>query len=168
MATKTDITVETVRELLQYDPLTGEMTWRISKASFIKPGAIAGTSTKKGYRTITINYRIYGVHRLAWLMMTGSWPEHEIDHINGDPGDNRWINLRHATRSQNGMNTRCHIDNACGLKGVNWHKSNRRWRAAIKIDGRIKHLGLFDDKEAAHAAYQKAAEHAFGSFAKTL
>lgn len=87
------LSAERLRELLDYNPLTGVWTWRVPPNKYSHhiraDDAIAGHRAAKGYRAITIDCRPYYVHRLAWLWMTGSWPTHDVDHRNGDRGDNR-------------------------------------------------------------------------------
>ena len=152
---------------LSYDRETGVFRWAVSPAQSIKAGTIAGHVHKKktkGYREIKIAGVICFAHRLAWLFVHGDWPGSELDHINGDRSDNRICNLRPATRSQNLANVRRHCDNTSGFKGVS--ASGRKWRATIKIGRLQRHLGVFENKEAAAAAYRAAAEANFGAFAR--
>lgn len=90
-----------------------------------------------------------------------------VDHINGDGLDNRRVNLRLATNAENGRNQRRHANNACGFKGVYWHKRGKKWAASIGFNGQNKHLGLFNKPESAHAAYCEAAALLHGEFART-
>jgi hypothetical protein len=89
-----------------------------------------------------------------------------IDHIDGDGLNNRRANLRLATNTTNAQNTRRRIDNTSGFKGVSWHPGERKWLAKIKVFGRAKHLGYFNDPEVAHYAYIAAASTFFGDFAR--
>jgi hypothetical protein len=159
---------ERLWELLNYDPDTGVFTWRAktSNSSRVRVGSVAGCVNALGYRVIHIGGRLQYAHRLAWLYMTGEWPSGEMDHINCARGDNRILNLRLATRSQNICNTRRHARNASGLKGVHWQPRSRRWRAQITVGGRQRHLGYFDNPIDAHEAYVAAAEKHFGQFAR--
>lgn len=111
--------------------------------------------------------RLYTASRLAWLYMTGEWPENEIDHINLDRSDDRWLNLREATRAQNSFNTPRRSNNMSGAKGAYWHSQHRKWCAHIKIDGELKHIGLFATIDEAAAAYAAAAKLHRGEFART-
>ncbi|MDT9719147.1 HNH endonuclease [Paenibacillus sp. ClWae2A] len=89
-----------------------------------------------------------------------------VDHINHDTLDNRRSNLRIATKAQNSQNREgAPDDNTSGLKGVSWHKRDKRWRAFIGINRKYKHLGYFNSKEEAAAAYNRAASFYFGEFA---
>ncbi|MCI0598744.1 MAG: HNH endonuclease [Beijerinckiaceae bacterium] len=159
------ITTERLREVLAYDPDTGVFTWRVARGRQ-SAGPEAGSLDGRGYRQIRIDGRRYQAHRLAWLYMAGAWPKDEIDHVNMDCADNRFENLREATRSQNQANIRAQSNNTSGFKGVCWHKRDRRWEAKIMVCGRKKHLGYFDTPKAAHAAYVAAAKLHFKEFAR--
>ena len=155
------LTQQRLKELLVYDPETGVFTWRKDRADNARRGAIAGSPKSDGYMRLCIDGRRYRAHRIAWLYVTGKWPTKEIDHINGDGLDNRWANLREATRSQNMCNTALRADNKSGFKGVSWVTARRKWHAQIAG----KSLGHFDNLEAAARAYRKAATERFGEFA---
>jgi hypothetical protein len=100
----------------------------------------------------------YCAHRMAWLLMTGSWPADEIDHINHVKDDNRWGNLREATHQQNMKNQKMSRLNVSGYTGVSWHRGKKLWEAYIHGDvGKIIPLGSYIDLEAAVAA-RRAAE----------
>lgn len=150
---------------LSYDPVTGVFTWR-TDAGPRKAGMRAGSAGPKGYRRIGYRGRRYEEHRLAWLMVHGTWPSGLIDHANCNPGDNRILNLREATRSQNAANKKAHANGRSGLKGASFHKSTRRWQAQIMRDGKKKFLGLYNTAEEAHAAYAAAAAGEFAAFAR--
>lgn len=161
------ITAERLHEVAIYDPVTGIFRWKIRLTNRVKIGDIAGSVTSKGYFRIRVDGHLYLAHRLAWLYMTGEWPEHEVDHDNLTKADNRWENLRAATRPQNMANTTLRTDNTSGFKGVWWHKQNKRWIAEIRTKGGRYHLGCFDNAEAAHAAYAAAAQEHFGEFSRS-
>jgi len=154
-----------LRELLHYDPETGEFHWRKRLSRRIRADGIAGGRTNDGYWRSTIDGRYYQAHQLAWFYRTGKWCRQVIDHRDGDPSNNRWDNLRRATLSQSNANRRPCRNNACGLKGVS--RDRQRWRATIYKNGRRHPLGNFPTPEAAHAAYAKAARKLFGEFART-
>lgn len=155
------ITHEHLKHLLQYEPSTGVFTWINCGSRRKLNGTIAGTADSKGYRCIHIEGRNYRAHRLAWLYMTGGWPRNQIDHVNRDRADNRWVNLREVTNQENMRNANKPRHNTSGVVGVNWHKRDERWRASIKVDGRSIHLGNFTSKERAIAA-RKSAERYYG------
>lgn len=158
------LTLARLKELLNYDPETGEFRWKVSKRG-IKAGALAGYMGPKGYRVIMINKRNYAAHRLAWLLSHGKWPRREIDHANVIKSDNRLANLREATHAQNSRNSLVRKNNRSGFKGVDF--SRNQWRASIMIDGTARHLGRFPTAEEAHLAYREAARRWHGQFART-
>lgn len=161
------LTQECLKQILHYCPETGVFTWLRPTGRRAKIGMIAGALTGRfGYRTITINNERYYAHRLAWFYMTGEWPKETIDHKNGVPGDDRWENLREATRSQNSANRKAMSDTRAGLKGAIWHPQSQSWVSAIVHRGKSTFLGKFATAEAAHAAYTKAARDLHGEFAK--
>jgi hypothetical protein len=162
----TELTAARVRELLHYDPETGVFAWRVAFNRNIKVGAAAGGVNPRGYHRIAINRRYYQAHRLAWLYITDEWPPEQVDHINGDPSDNRWANLRLATQSQNQANARRRSDNTSGYKGVSWDARSRKWSAEILVGGRRVRLGRFGCPAEAHAAYVRTAEKLSGEFAR--
>jgi len=162
----TTLTADRLRELLFYDRETGVFTRRIRTSNRINVGDEAGGLCSNGYRQIVVEGHHYYAHRLAWLYVTGEWPPVEIDHINGIRDNNRWANLRAATRSQNAANTGRRKDNKSGFKGVHWNSHARRWQAMIRINQKTRFLGSFDTPEDASAAYAAASVKLNGSFAK--
>lgn len=171
MGKRLKLNADYVRSLLLYNPLTGNLWWRSQRGTrsdlMLKP---AGNINKlEFYRCIVIDGAIYPAHRLIWLMKTGEWPKHEIDHINGIRDDNRWINLREADHSQNQRNARLRSNNRCGLKGVYQRREDKyrlkKWCALIRYGGRQRTIGYFRTKEEAHAAYVVAAREHHGEFA---
>ncbi len=119
-------------------------------------------------RRVTIGCRRYMEHRLAWFYMMGEWPKHEVDHVNGDPFDNRWINLRAATHQENQSNRGKNRNNKSGYKGVSWHRGAQKWVAQIRAHNEVTYLGLFTDPVAAALAYRKAELEAFGRFTRGI
>jgi hypothetical protein len=164
-AREAHLTGEEVRRSLRYEADTGTFFWRIDTRN-TAAGDIAGSRQSRGYWHIKINRRLYMAHRLAWLYVTGEWPIGHIDHINGNRSDNRFVNLRVATNSENARNARMHINNACGYKGVHYKKRLNKFVAQINVGGRVYHLGVFQTAAEAHAAYWKAAKELFGEFAR--
>jgi len=163
---KHELTAKRLREVLHYDPETGVFTWAVTLSQRAIAGSVAGSVHASGYRYIGIDGQRYPAQRLAWLYMTGEWPSDLVDHENLTPGDDRWSNLREATRAQNAWNAPCHRDNTTGFKGVYWHKAAGKWMAQIKANGRLVYLGLFTDINAAAAAYAGAAHRFHGEFAR--
>lgn len=152
--------------LLHYAPDSGDFTWRVRPAAGVPEGSVAGTTLKSGYRSIRIGRAGYRAHRLAFLYMTGHWPAGDVDHIDGDRANNRWANLREATRSQNMANRGATRTNPTGTKGVCWDEQRHGWRAAITVDRKRIHLGIFGDAAQAQEAYWLAARQHFGQFAR--
>ena len=155
----------TLRNFIYYDLATGDFFWRKNHYC-AKMGQLAGHRRKDGYLIITINGRGYRAHRLAWLYVYGEDPKGEIDHVNGDPTDNRIVNLRIATRSQNVANTRKKNYSGNKLKGVTPTRNGVKYKAQIRINGKNTYLGTYSNEEEAHAAYKAAAEKEFGAFAR--
>ena len=163
------ITQERLHELLDYNPDTGVFIWMVD-FNHIKAGSIAGyvhRERNKEYRTIRIAGKDYKAHRLAWIFVHGCWPKKQIDHINGDKGDNRLVNLREASNGQNKANSGLSKANTSGYKGVSRQSYRRGWRAQIKKNGKSRYIGGYDTPEEAHAAYCIEAEKLHGQFART-
>lgn len=149
------VTANRVRELFHFCPESGVLTRRIAAAPNAPEGAIAGRLNTAGHLVVCVHARMYMVHRVAWLWMTGEWPTFEIDHINQNKSDNRWSNLREATRSQNLIN-RGHRRKHQLPRGVS--KAGGRYQAQIRVAGTFRHLGMFGCPTAAHFAWVKAAK----------
>lgn len=166
------MTQDYLRSILVYDPDSGDWEWkfrpnRIRGWNERYAGKPAGTISPYGYNVITIDARIYQAHRLAFLYMIGRMPNADVDHINRNRLDNRWSNLREATRAENHANKGLTKRNKSGFKGVSWSKSQRKWAAQICRNRRNRYIGFYDTKEAAAKAYAEAAEETFGPFART-
>jgi hypothetical protein len=164
---KKDPTAARVREIFDYDPISGELIWKVATSSKNPVGSIAGTIAGTGYRLVTVDSARFLAHRIVWLWNYGVMPPGDIDHINRDKSDNRIENLRIATRPQNNSNSKRRRDNSSGYTGVTWHAQSGKWRALIHVNKKQKHLGLFSTPEEAYAAYCVAAKAVFGEFAKT-
>lgn len=160
------LTAESLRAALDYNPETGVFTWRAGRYHRRYAGTIAGNTHVSGHRQISIDGKKHKSHRLAWLHVYGEWPPGILDHINGDPADNRICNLRLATWQQNAFNRKVCRTNKVGLKGVTYKRRIRRWVANIHVNGEQKHIGTFKSPEEAHAAYVQAAKEHYGEFAR--
>jgi hypothetical protein len=165
MALEKMLTYEEVSAMLCYDPDTGVIV-RTSRTGRQPVGSVAGHFDGNGYLRLAIKGSTYSATRVAWLLMTGEWPSSlfVIDHINRDTTDNRWVNLRLATISENGANAKMRCDNKSGFKGVSWGADRGKWRAHIQINSKVIQLGCYETAEEAVEAYQAAAEKYFGDF----
>jgi len=153
---KEQLTQSRLKELLHYDPETGIFTRRVGRGPS-KAGARVGSRNSCGYIQITIDYRNYHAHRLAFLYMTGALPEQQVDHINGVRNDNRWANLRDVSANCNHRNIGGPMkNNTSGFLGVCWDKNWNSWKASITVARRSVNLGRFPTPELAHTAYLKA------------
>ena len=153
-----------LRRLVHYDPETGVFTHRVTGKGRIA-GRIAGNTRSDGYLQIRVaNVCTYG-HRLAWQYVTGCAPDFDIDHIDGDPANNRFSNLRRASNSENRMNSRTHSRNTSGVKGVTWSKLRGKWQAQIGVGGRNLYLGIFDSIEEAAEVVRSNRVKLHGRFA---
>lgn len=149
---------DTLLSLVSYDPETGEFT----RLKGTGKGARAGTKTlgsidkSNGYRKICVAGKQRYAHRLAWFYMTKKWPKNQIDHINLDRADNRFVNLRPATNAQNNQRSKARSDSKTGVLGVIWHKKAGKYVAQIGHLGRTIYLGLYESIDAALIARQTA------------
>jgi hypothetical protein len=162
--TEKGLTVDRLREVLSYNADTGALTWRITTRGKIQAGRPAGSSNGNGYTVIKIDGKRHMAHRLAWGLSYGEFPDREVDHVNTVRDDNRLMNLRLATPSENRHNASGHRDSALQMKGVT--PSRGLYQAQIKIGGRKVWLGRFLTQDAAHAAYRRATVENFGAFAR--
>ena len=159
-----DLGASAVRDLLDYSPETGVITRRRRSGKALA-GAVAGTKNSNGHLQISINSRLYLAHRLAWVWMTGAWPEGSIDHINGIRDDNRWGNLRDVDDFLNAQNQRtAHSNSASGLLGVHFDPRIKKFRAQINISGKRVALGVHETSEAAFATYLEAKKRHHAGF----
>lgn len=184
MANKALPSPEVLRQLLRYEPETGKLFWRERGSEWFSDGhrTAAGNAANwnaryagreaftadsgRGYRVGAIQDRLHLAHRVIWAMQTGEWPDAEIDHADVDGLNNRWANLRPASRPQNQFNTKPHADNKSGVKGL-WQRPDGKWRVRIRADSVPREVGIFNCKTAAAAAYAKASAELHGAFGRT-
>ena len=163
-ATRHPATPDELREMLRYDPNTGELFWKITTRNGKGvAGNRAGSFDKSGYRKVNVKYRNYLEHRVSWAIHHGMWPSGLLDHINGDGTDNRIANLRPATGTQNRWNSAANRNNTTGFKGVT--RNGDRFMAQLQTGGRNKNLGRYKTAEEASTAYQRACKEHHGEFA---
>lgn len=147
-------------ELFSYEPETGILVRKFKSGArkIVKP------SSDKTRIKVRIDGHDYQVHRVIWLMVYGYLPEKFIDHVNGNPLDNRLENLRLATDAQNKRNVGPRSHNKSGIKGVSWDKTNSKWLAHATHNSVGITIGRFAEKEDAANAYREWARVAHGEF----
>jgi len=180
MASKALPSPEVLRQLLRYEPDTGKLFWlprpdrmfrcaRDAAAWNAKHSGRPALATEdgNGYVSGLVFGTRFRAHRVAWAVQTGEWPADEIDHIDGNRGNNRFANLRAANRSQNNQNVRRSKANTSGVKGVHWYKQRRKWQAYIAVANKNITLGYFDSIEAAAAKVAQARAQYHGEFGRS-
>jgi len=162
-----------LRQLLSYNPDTGELIWLDrDEGYFKKPTDAKGWNKKyagtKAFQTLHYGYlhghifkRHYFAHRVAWAIHYGYWPTGQIDHVNGLRSDNRIENLRDVSHSDNQKNVKLRRDNKCGTPGIDWKKHASAWRVRVNREGKRHLLGYFKNLDEAVAA-RKSAEELYG------
>lgn len=166
MADITRVIDNWIREVLEYNPVTGEFFW-LRSGHGVNAGDVAGSVYPNGYRYLQIDGEDYRAGRVAWFFMTGDDPDVFIDHKNKDRDDNRFENLRKATNSQNQANA-FWSTNTSGFKGVSWQPSRGKWIAMITVNNQKRNLGRYNTRVEAAKAYQRAAIEAWGEFAEVM
>ena len=174
MAAKALPSPEVLRQLLQYEPDTGKLFWRVRSSEMFKAERDATAWNNKnagneafitlqsaGYRMGYVFQRGILAHRAAWAIAYGSWPDGEVDHINGIRTDNRLCNLRDVCPNENRQNQRMPATNTSGVMGVTWSKEKGKWQAQIMVGRKHKNLGRFEVFNDAVSA-RKAAEEKYG------
>ena len=159
LTSRKKLTQKRVRELFDYLP-SGFLVRKARTAMCTKAGDIIGVNGN-GYVHVGVDGVNYKAHRVIWLWHYGCFPKQGIDHINRNPNDNRIENLRQANQSCNLINTGNRIDNTSGVKGVWWYQRYNKWHVYIRINGKHKHLGYYQDFDEA-VCYRLAAEQCFG------
>lgn len=159
------ITQQRIRELFSYSPETGLLTRNITLSNNAKAGSVVSCRNAAGYIVTSIDGRLYYAHRIIWMHVHGEWPSCGIDHANMLRSDNRLLNLRLATQSQNMGNIRGWASS--GHKSVYLNKSSGRWYARIQHNGKTIHIGTFSKKEDAISAVRIVTKSVRGAFART-
>lgn len=172
-----DLDIEYLKECFIYEASAGRLFWKQRPPQHFASlnacavwnskhaGAEAGSpNTKKRWST-KIKAKLYQNHRLIWAIVNGAWPADQIDHINGNPEDNRIENLRVVSNAENQRNRSRSRNNTSGTNGVYWHSRDRVWSAYIRVGGKQRTLGTFASAAQAAAA-RKAAERDLGYSAR--
>ena len=158
------LTYEKVNSLLEYLP-NGELKRKITTSPKAKKGEVVGNGDLRRYKYFSIDGVKYYNHRIVWFIHHGYMPT-QIDHINGNPLDNRIENLRECNQSQNNWNQRLKTTNKSGYKGVSWYSREKRWVAKLNIYGKPKVVGYFRNVEDAANAIKKFRQECHKEFAR--
>jgi hypothetical protein len=157
------LTQARLKELFHYCSDSGVFT-RIKTIHYraVAGMAITYVDRSTGYVRVQIDGKLYHLHRLAFLYMTGTFPSGQVDHINGVRSDNRWLNMRDVSQTANSRNQKLQSTNTSGHTGVSWYRPSSKWYAHIRVNGRTKYLGYFLNIADAIAARKQAdIEHGF-------
>ncbi len=167
---------ETLRNYINYDPLTGNLTWKRRSIDMCssekeqkrfntrwagKPATSISVSSERKYISKSVHFKggVYRSSHIAWALHHGAWPTETIDHINHDATDDSAANMREVSLIENRRNYSRQINNTSGVPGVSWSKQKGKWKATIKAGGKERHLLLTDDfDEAVKARKQAEAE----------
>ena len=141
------ITQERLKEILSYNPETGEFSRSRSAGKNYRKKC--GWVSKKGYFKIRVDGRQYYAQRLAWLYVHGNHPSGDIDHINHDKLDNRITNLRDVSRSYNSRNRSPTKYNPTG------HMNVFRQQGKYQVSAAKKYIGIYETIDEAVAARDK-------------
>tara|TARA_R110000868_G_scaffold88526_1_gene246807 strand:- start:476 stop:961 length:486 start_codon:yes stop_codon:yes gene_type:complete len=160
------ITYEEAHELFEYLP-TGQLVRKVTRSNNSKKGQIVGCLTPNKYLVVRINKKLTGVHRLIYFMHTKEWAK-EVDHIDGNPSNNKIENLRSCSHKENIRNSPNFSHNTSGVKGVSWQPDRKKWYAYIMVDRKQINLGRHDKFEDAKEAAINARKQAFGEFYRPL
>jgi hypothetical protein len=163
----TKLTQERLKQVLNYEPESGNFTWKSARSSVLI-GEIAGhTSKQTGYRLVGVDGSLFLAHRLAWLYVHGEFPSASIDHVDRNRLNNSIGNLRTATQSQNAFNSPARSTSKSGFKGVSWCHVTSKWRATATINGKQKSLGRHKELRNAVSAYNRFAQANHEAYACT-
>jgi hypothetical protein len=173
---KEEITLESVKELVEYDAENGKLFWKARGAKWFEQNGRNGPEASariwnsqfagkecfisldsKGYHKGHILWKSVAKHRMIWFIETGKWPKDQIDHINGIITDNRFCNLREVDDAENKKNMPLRKDNKTGHVGLWWDEGRGKYQVRIKVDGKTKHLGRRESYDDAVALYRQAA-----------
>ena len=161
--------VNLIRKWFRYNEITGVLSLNMDRGRYNrhKKGDAVGSihecgpkNSKKYYLRTNFDGALVYVHRVIWVLVTGEQPD-EIDHLDGDGFNNKWLNFRNVPHKVNGKNQKRHITNTSGKGGVTYRKDTGKWRARIMVDDKSINLGSFESKDEAIAARMKA-EHEHG------
>lgn len=167
--------VEFLNECFHYDKRTGDLIWKTRPLHHFKSagtremmnarcaGKRAGAVAKHGYIVVVFAGKHWLAHRIIYKMLHGSCPDY-IDHIDGDPTNNRIENLREVTNAQNTQKKKLRKVGSSKYRGV--YRCCGKWQAQIKVEQKPIYLGAFADQKSAALAYDEAALKHHGVFAR--
>lgn len=161
-----ELTQDNLLNVIEYIPETGEFIRLVTMGAVALRGSSAGALTKAGYSIIALGKNRYYAHRLAYFYMLGVMPTDDIDHLDGNPSNNSWINLRDATKSENMANQKLRIDNISGVKGVIYRKEYDNYGVTITKAGKRIWLGSYPTLEEASEIAIKGREQLHKEFAR--
>jgi hypothetical protein len=141
------ITQKRLKEVVTYDPETGKFCWKQTRSG--RRSGIFGSIDANGYGRVCIDGKRYLLHRLAFLYMTGKFPENHVDHVDRVKLNNAWVNLRNAVPVENNRNVGMRVVNTSGATGVWWEKDRCKFRVGIKAGGRTIYGSRHNDFESA-------------------
>lgn len=159
-----DVDGGAVRSRYDYEPEAGVFRAKTQHGPWKRGRAVGGRSG--GYIKLKWGGRQVLAHRVAWIWMTGEWPDGLVDHIDGDGLNNRWSNLRLATNAENLWNRGRQINCTSGRKGAFYNRRRKQWFAQIKVNGQLHFLGYHESRDQAAKAYAGAASRLHGAFAR--
>jgi len=142
MITRSEISYEYATKLFTY--VDGDLIWKINKGRRAKAGDIAGNVHPNGRSQVQIDGKLYGVHRIIFLLHNKYLPE-LVDHIDLNKRNNSIENLRDFTSQGNNRNVGIRKDNTSGVKGISWHKQHGKWVSRITVNKKLINLGIFRD-----------------------
>jgi hypothetical protein len=141
----------------------GELFRKIARRGYAV-GSKVGTKHHTGYIYVKLDGKIYSAHKLIFIMFNGYMPK-VVDHIDGNPLNNKIENLRAATQQQNCWNTVTRRTNTSGIKNVSWNKESKKWKVSMRINRKMKNIGFFHDLELAELVAIEARNKYHGEFA---
>ena len=161
------ITQQRLHELFEYRD-DGNLIRKVSTTNRVKVGDVAGyRNNNNGRYYVTFNKKNYLLHRWIFMYHHGYLTNgKDVDHIDGNPGNNRIENLREITHAQNLLNSKIYHSNTSGIKGVYWNKQRCKWQVQLSIKGKVKYLGQYTTLEEAKAVIEKARNEHHGDFAR--
>jgi hypothetical protein len=157
---------EQLAKLLSYDAETGQLVWLVARNG--SAGRIAGSPNSEGYIQVKIGGVLYKAHHLAFVLVTGFWPDDQVDHIDGNRQNNRFVNLRQCNASENACNRKARSDNTSGVPGVTWNKEESKWRVRVQKNGKRLLVGDYRNYDDAVSARALASVLLQGEFSSEM